>query len=71
MTHEEMNLTAEELDLYFKIEKEIEMYDEAIHSMNKLVDNEMFSKVLGRTVLAELKKLCRQKEIIREELQAK
>lgn len=71
MPHEEMNLTPEELDLYFKNEKRIEMYDEAIHMMNKLLDNEMFSKVLGRTVLDELKKLCRKEELIREELQAK
>ena len=71
MNHEEMNLTAEELDLYFKNEKEIEMYDEAIHAMKKLVDNEMFPKDYGAEVLVALYNRCRQKERIRESLQSK
>ena len=71
MTHQELNLTPEELETYFRLEGEIEKYNEAIQVMFGLIDNDLYPKLSGRDIIAELMSRRRKKEIEFETLQAK
>lgn len=71
MENQELNLTPEELQTYFRLEREIESYNDAILAMTELIHTGLFDETLDRQVLVELKSRCRKKEIEFETLQAK